>query len=302
MLDLSDILNMLCHIESLHKRVSLQGEELLEENRALDVSRRENETLRAEIQRSEELLRSRSGCSPIFQQHGNHVGPVGNLQFSSVRLFPDNVRLPAYAQNPERVMALRQVVSHMYREKDNCVLTLRKIQRLGFHSVSILRQHFSKYGIIKKVMVVHSRSKGVYDIHKGAVRAANMGFVVFESSDGASRALRVAQANGGIDTVMNVQSSIKGEGIIGNVQISVLKFVKNASKMDFSDSFMAAVPTSSSVSSSSLGLSPICANNAPSPWASSPMEPYRPSSPSGDVTELVRLLEFALGPKMLPAH
>jgi hypothetical protein len=63
-----------------------------------------------------------------------------------------------------------------------CVLTVRKIHKLGLNSAQALREHFSQYGEIDRVLLLPSRPKSnVANAANGKVRPASMAFVVMRS-------------------------------------------------------------------------------------------------------------------------
>ena len=114
-----------------------------------------------------------------------------------------------------KVLSLKQVVSLMYKEDPSCVLIVRRIQRLGFRSVPVLREFFQAHlGCnVRRITVVHSRSKGATDPSKGAVRPANMAFILMDNSEDVQRALAAGP---------NVAISIAD-------QVSLHPFVKHTS-------------------------------------------------------------------------
>jgi hypothetical protein len=67
------------------------------------------------------------------------------------------------------------------------VLMVRRINRLGLNSAQPLKEHFSQFGDVDRVMVAPTRSKEVN--HKVRVRPAPLGFVVMSTKEGAQAAL-----------------------------------------------------------------------------------------------------------------
>ena len=63
-----------------------------------------------------------------------------------------------------------------------CVLTVRKIHKLGLNSAGILREHFSRFGEVERVMLLPSRPKSSHSATGNMkVRPASMAFVVMRS-------------------------------------------------------------------------------------------------------------------------
>jgi hypothetical protein len=134
---------------------------------------------------------------------------------------PDDLHQAANTNN--KVLSLKQVVSLMYKEDASCVLIVRRIQRLGFRSVPVLREYFQSIlgcQCVKKVIVVHSRSKGAADPSKGTVRPANMAFVLMERASDVDRAL----AQGPTVSI----SDPRNPGVVAE-NVSLHPFVKHAS-------------------------------------------------------------------------
>lgn len=82
-----------------------------------------------------------------------------------------------------------------------CVLTARRINKLGFKSKDFLEQHFSKYGEVVEVFVTHPRSKPNFTNAPPKIRPGNFGIVVMKSPEAAQRIL----AEGIEHTVRHVQ-------------------------------------------------------------------------------------------------
>merc|ERR1719487_288001 len=75
-------------------------------------------------------------------------------------------------------------------EMDNaCVLMVRKINRLGLNSAAPLKEYFSRFGAVARVMVAPTRSKAQFGQAKARVRPAPLGFVVMSKSDDANAIL-----------------------------------------------------------------------------------------------------------------
>lgn len=64
-----------------------------------------------------------------------------------------------------------------------CVLMVRKINRLGLESPSILEKHFSKFGDVERAMVSHSRAKSMFGRGAARVRPAGLGFLIMTKAE-----------------------------------------------------------------------------------------------------------------------
>ena len=71
---------------------------------------------------------------------------------------------------------LADVLNVLDSEEESCIFIVRKISKLGFSAHDSLNQYFSKYGLVKKILLLPSRGKG-----DSRNRPASMGFVVMGS-------------------------------------------------------------------------------------------------------------------------
>merc|ERR1719453_470202 len=63
------------------------------------------------------------------------------------------------------------------------VLMVRKINRLGLDSPALLEAYFSKFGVVERVMVSHSRAKSLFGRGNVRVRPAGLGFLIMASAE-----------------------------------------------------------------------------------------------------------------------
>lgn len=87
-------------------------------------------------------------------------------------------------QAPENCFSLATLLKVLELEVDvECVLTVRKIHKLGISSANLLRDHFSQFGEVDRVMLLPSRPKSHGGLGTGVVkvRPASMAFVVMRS-------------------------------------------------------------------------------------------------------------------------
>jgi len=103
---------------------------------------------------------------------------------------------------------LQQHLQLLESEDPLCVLSVRKINRLGFDSKAILERHFAWHGVATKVLVAHLKVKQAG--HRPArSRPAGLGFVVMASREGARNVLHQGERQ-----------------MIGDVEITVQPFQK----------------------------------------------------------------------------
>jgi hypothetical protein len=92
-------------------------------------------------------------------------------------------------QAPENGFNLSTLLQVLDEVDEACVLTVRKIHKLGLNSAQVLREHFSQYGEVDRVMLLPSRPKSVAcsagsmhaSLGVGKIRPASMAFVVMRS-------------------------------------------------------------------------------------------------------------------------
>eukprot|EP00929_Paragymnodinium_shiwhaense_P099767 TRINITY_DN615_c0_g1_i1.p1 TRINITY_DN615_c0_g1~~TRINITY_DN615_c0_g1_i1.p1 ORF type:complete len:704 (+),score=243.45 TRINITY_DN615_c0_g1_i1:160-2271(+) len=115
---------------------------------------------------------------------------------------------------------LRTHLQELQTKEPECVLILRKINRLGFDSPYILKQHFKTYGKVERVLVAHSHVRLQGRGFTSRLRPSGLGFVVM--ADKAATQLILSQ----------------GENqVVGAVTIRVLPFERRcgADMLDFGD-------------------------------------------------------------------
>eukprot|EP00913_Durusdinium_trenchii_P035421 g33147.t1 len=86
---------------------------------------------------------------------------------------------------------LRMHLRSLLQVDSSRVLIVRKINRLGFSSPQILKEHFSWYGTVENVLVAHSRVKsgGGQNGIVSRLRPSGLGFVVMGKGEEASKIL-----------------------------------------------------------------------------------------------------------------
>ena len=88
--------------------------------------------------------------------------------------------VPAWElQAPENCFNLSTLLQVLEEVDESCVLTVRKIHKIGLNSACLLREHFSQFGEVDRVLLLPSRPKSTGVAHK--VRPASMAFVVMRS-------------------------------------------------------------------------------------------------------------------------
>lgn len=78
-------------------------------------------------------------------------------------------------------------------DDDGCVLSVRKISKLGFDSAPLLQTYFSKFGTVQRVMVAPTVVK--CKSQKTRMRPACLGFVVMKSAAEVDAALKLGEAH-----------------------------------------------------------------------------------------------------------
>mmetsp|Transcript_24981 Transcript_24981/g.39068 ORF Transcript_24981/g.39068 Transcript_24981/m.39068 type:complete len:441 (+) Transcript_24981:132-1454(+) len=92
------------------------------------------------------------------------------------------------------------------------VLMLRKINKLGVRAPAMLKDYFSKFGAVDRVMISHSRAKSIYNPSQTRVRIAGLAFVVMSTEEEARAVLDIGR-----------------EHVVQSVGISVSEFEGNTS-------------------------------------------------------------------------
>merc|ERR1712099_108463 len=66
-----------------------------------------------------------------------------------------------------------------------CVVALRRIHKLGLNSRHLLSQHFSKYGVVDKVLLSNSHDKSENTPFRVRLRPSGLGFLVMQRAEDA---------------------------------------------------------------------------------------------------------------------
>lgn len=160
-----------------------------------------------------------SGCSLNTQSRGipsseailedmdqRHVGPQGQAQ--SCELLEEGTQgigaeLDPFSHNAFACQGdqghaiitsslgptLKSQLCALRSEDPSAVFTVRSINKLGFSSARILREHFMQYGGVKDVHVAQSRVRPSRN-RRWRNRAVNLGFVVMRSPETVATILR----------------------------------------------------------------------------------------------------------------
>jgi len=126
---------------------------------------------------------------------GQFFGTVQTAQHAQQNL-PPTKHAGKHAKTPEDVCdeagedTLRTHLQALLKFESSCILIVRKINRLGFDSAKILKEHFSMGGTVLDVFVAHSRIKHT-NCKKGQTRwrPSGLGFVVMSRAEEAAAIL-----------------------------------------------------------------------------------------------------------------
>lgn len=77
---------------------------------------------------------------------------------------------------------LRSHLQELQTKDPACVLVVRRINRFGFNSAAVLRQHFAQHGPIDAVLVAHSQVRCVNRRSAVRLRPSGLGFVVMANA------------------------------------------------------------------------------------------------------------------------
>lgn len=84
----------------------------------------------------------------------------------------------------DQSLTMGEAVRALTQEDTGCLFLVRRVNALGFESEELLRSHYSSYGRVRRVLVVHSRSRcwsgsGTLS-SRMRLRPGSMAFVVME--------------------------------------------------------------------------------------------------------------------------
>jgi hypothetical protein len=127
-------------------------------------------------------------------QSENDSSPMNNrFGIRSPQLIQSGVRshVPLWEQQaPVNTMTLPDIFELLNAEDSACIVCIRRIHRLGFKSVRYIRRFFSAFGVVRKVVLLPSRSKEWSGEYSTQIRPSSMCFVVLGDRESASRILQ----------------------------------------------------------------------------------------------------------------
>jgi len=119
------------------------------------------------------------------------VVPSGLIPFtveSLETLLTSSTPLDESSDEPPR-MNLLEALNVQSDEDCGRIVTVRKCHKLGFKSHIHLRQYFSRFGRVDRVVLLPMRAKPKHAMDGRGNRPSSMGFVVMDTKDGADRIL-----------------------------------------------------------------------------------------------------------------
>jgi hypothetical protein len=105
-------------------------------------------------------------------------------------------------------MCMLNIASHLNElegEDPNKVLIVRRINRLGFESGTILKEHYERYGPVSKVLLSNAHAKQSGTPFPVRLRPSGIGYLLFEHAESAAKAL----AEGQLQTVKEVEICVR---------------------------------------------------------------------------------------------
>jgi hypothetical protein len=87
------------------------------------------------------------------------------------------------------VLLIATQLNELQSEDPDKILIVRKINRLGFDSADVLKEHFEEFGKVSKVRLSNAHQKEHSGHFHVRLRPSGIGFVVFESSGAAAKVL-----------------------------------------------------------------------------------------------------------------
>lgn len=131
---------------------------------------------------------------PVGEPAGEETSPT-EAPFASLGLPQEEVA----------PVGMRMQLQALQMEDPGSVLITRRLHRLGFNSAEKLKQHFENYGVVREVLVPHSRVKASPG-RRARTRPAAIGFVIMESAEAAYAALAEGQEHMVEGIQINVQA------------------------------------------------------------------------------------------------
>jgi hypothetical protein len=155
-----------------------------------------------------------SGSVTLSQEKQPLVMKVSHAERSGSE--PEDTRKTLPMINVTEKHTLRDLLVLLQGEDASRIFIVRKIGSMGFGSQELLAEHFSKYGVVSRVLVPHSKVKPFRNIQtEPRIRPGSIGFVVM----------------GGHESVQRIFSEGKEQTVCG-VRICVEPFQHIGSKLE----------------------------------------------------------------------
>jgi len=87
------------------------------------------------------------------------------------------------------VLLIASQLNELQSEDPEKIVIVRKINRLGFASTDILKEHFGQFGAVEQVRLSNAHNKDAASTYQVRLRPSGIAFVVFESSEAAAKVL-----------------------------------------------------------------------------------------------------------------
>jgi hypothetical protein len=101
------------------------------------------------------------------------------------------------ADEGQKLMTLRSHLKEVSSEDPACIFVARKIHTLGFHSHKKLREHYSQYGPVSRVLVAHRKLKAIPDSYGQMglprTRPGSLGLVIMRNAASVQKILAMGE-------------------------------------------------------------------------------------------------------------
>merc|ERR1712232_1019756 len=126
---------------------------------------------------------------------------MGDTKYSP----PKPLSMSPKQENP-KAQTLSTSLQMLADEDPDCLLIVRRINKLGFKGARILKRHFSEYGAIVRVLVAHSTVRQHSDMQcQTRRRPSSLGFLQMVSAESVQKILAEGTEHAVEGTVIRVQ-------------------------------------------------------------------------------------------------
>lgn len=128
---------------------------------------------------------------------GRKLLEAAQAQMVQMPMNPPGLHDANAADDGQKLMTLRSHLKEVSSEDPACIFVARKIHTLGFHSHKKLREHYSQYGPVSRVLVAHRKLKAIPDSYGQMglprTRPGSLGLIIMRNAASVQKILALGE-------------------------------------------------------------------------------------------------------------